>query len=53
MAKKRRKTFRPVGMRCRETLVSLVKELQKDVKLPEGTETPKAADFVTWFSHIA
>lgn len=45
--------FQAVGMRCRETLVSLVKVLQNDVKLPEGTETPKAADFVTWFSHIA
>lgn len=45
--------FQAVGMRCRETLVSLAKALQKDVKLPEGTETPKAADFVTWFSYIA
>ncbi len=45
--------FQAVGMRCRETLVSLVKSLQKDIKLPEGTNIPKAADFVGWFTHIA
>jgi hypothetical protein len=45
--------FQAVGMRCRETLVSLAKALQKDVKLADGVETPKAADFVGWFSHIA
>jgi hypothetical protein len=40
-------------MRCQETLVGLVKALQKDIELPEGTERPKAADFVNWFPHIA
>lgn len=45
--------FQAVGMRCRETLVSLAKTLQKDVKLPDGAEIPKAADFVGWFSLIA
>jgi hypothetical protein len=45
--------FQAVGMRCRETLVSLAKALQKDVKLPEGTAPPKAADFVSWFPLIA
>jgi len=45
--------FQAVGMRCRETLVSLVKALQKDIVLPEGVERPKAADFVNWFTYIA
>lgn len=45
--------FQAVGMRCRETLVTLVKVLQKDIELPDGTERPKAADFVNWFLHIA
>lgn len=45
--------FQAVSMRCRETLVSLAKALQKDVKLPDGADIPKAADFVGWFSHIA
>lgn len=45
--------FQAVGMRCRETLVSLVKALQKDIVLPEGVERPKAADFVNWFAYVA
>ncbi len=45
--------FQAIGMRCRETLVSLAKALQKDVKLSEGTAPPKVADFVTWFPLIA
>lgn len=44
--------FQAVGMRCRETLVSLAKTLQKDVKLPAAVEAPKAADFLGWFPHI-
>lgn len=45
--------FQAIGMRCRETLVSLVKALQKDIKLPDGTDRPKAADFMNWFQYIA
>lgn len=45
--------FQAVGMRCRETLISLVKALQKDIVLPEDVERPKAADFVSWFAYIA
>lgn len=45
--------FQAVGMRCRETLVSLVKALQKDVVLAPDVEAPKAADFVSWSSHVA
>lgn len=44
--------FQAVGMRCRETLVSIVKALQKDIGVPQGTELPKSADFVNWFPHI-
>ena len=39
-------------MRCRETLVSIVKALQKDIELPQGVDRPKAADFVNWFPYI-
>lgn len=45
--------FQAVGMRCRETLVSLAKALQSDALVPSGTEPPKAADFVSWSEHIA
>lgn len=45
--------FQAVGMRCRETLVSLGKALQKDFSLPEGVDSPKAADFVGWATHAA
>jgi hypothetical protein len=45
--------FQAVGMRCRETLVSLGKALQKDFTLPESVDPPKAADFVSWASHAA
>jgi hypothetical protein len=44
--------FQAVGMRCRETLVSLAKALQKDLETPNG-ERPKAADFVNWSVLIA
>jgi hypothetical protein len=40
--------FQAVGMMCREALVELVKALQADVKVPDGKEKPKAADFVNW-----
>lgn len=45
--------FQAVGMRCRESLVSLAKALQKDIEVPAGTERPKAADFVGWSVLIA
>lgn len=44
--------FQAVGMRCRETLVSLAKALQKDIET-SGGERPKAADFVSWSVLIA
>ncbi|CAG4884702.1 conserved protein of unknown function [Georgfuchsia toluolica] len=45
--------FQAVGMRCRETLISLAKSLQKGITVPQGTEPPKAADFVGWSALIA
>jgi hypothetical protein len=45
--------FQAVGMRCRETLVSLAKALQKSIALDPSIEVPKAADFVSWSMHIA
>lgn len=45
--------FQAVGMRARETLISLVKALQKDVQLRAIIEAPKAADFLGWFPLIA
>lgn len=43
--------FQAVGMRCRETLLSLVKQLQKD--MPVEKERPQAANFEAWFMLIA
>lgn len=45
--------FQAVGMRCRETLVALVKSLQKAVVVPAGEDSPKAADVKGWFKYIA
>ena len=45
--------FQAVGMRARETLISLVKALQKDIQLGTAIEAPKAADFLGWFPLIA
>lgn len=45
--------FQAVGMRARETLISLVKALQKDIHVGAAIEAPKAADFVGWFPLIA
>lgn len=45
--------FQAVGMRCRETLVVLVKSLQQAVDVPAGQERPKAANVVEWFALIA
>lgn len=45
--------FQAVGMRCRETLVSLAKALRNEVPLSKDIDPPKAADFVSWSEHIA
>lgn len=45
--------FQAVGMRCRETLVTLVKSLQKSISVPEGEIAPKASNVPDWFALIA
>ena len=45
--------FQAVGMRCRETLVALVKSLQRGVLIPDGSTSPKAANVPEWMELIA
>lgn len=45
--------FQAVGMRCRELLVTLMRELARDWMVAEGGERPKAADFVHWSERVA
>lgn len=45
--------FQSVGMRCRETLVALVKEVSSASMVPPCQEAPKAADFIHWTELIA
>lgn len=40
--------FQAVGMMCREALIDLVKDLQRDLPVPDSQDSPKAADFVGW-----
>ena len=45
--------FQAVGMRCRECLLALVKELTQDSELAQGEDLPKAGDFPAWNEQIA
>jgi hypothetical protein len=45
--------FQSVAMKCRETLIDLVKSLQHGLPMPIGEEPPKLADFVGWYNLIA
>jgi hypothetical protein len=45
--------FQAVGVKCRETLIQLVRALTKPGVVPEGEEAPKRADVVGWSSLIA
>jgi len=45
--------FQAVGMRCRECLLTLVRELRDESKIPEGDNLPKASDFPAWNERIA
>jgi hypothetical protein len=45
--------FQAVGMRCRETLVALVKSLQRGIELEAGEERPQASNVPDWFMLIA
>lgn len=45
--------FQAVGMRCRECLLALVRELISGSDIAEGEDRPKAADFPGWNERIA
>jgi hypothetical protein len=45
--------FQAVGMRCRECLLTLVRELIDGSDLGEGEHLPKTADFMAWNERIA
>ena len=45
--------FQAVGMRCRECLLSLIREATDAAMVPEGEEPPKVADFIHWSEYLA
>jgi hypothetical protein len=45
--------FQAVGMKCRESLVQVVRSLAKPEMVPNGEETPKRADVIHWSELIA
>src|SRR5260370_41629453 len=45
--------FQAVGMRCRETLLTLVRELSEHGNVKVGAQVPKIGDFVRWSDLIA
>ena len=45
--------FQAVGMRCRETLIQLVRRLSKPDMVPAGKDPPKHADVIGWSELIA
>jgi hypothetical protein len=45
--------FQAVGMRCRECLLTEVRELIDGSDIPRGDDAPKAADFPAWNERIA
>lgn len=45
--------FQSVGMRCRECLLALIRELTEGTDIAVGENLPKAADFPAWNERIA
>ncbi len=45
--------FQAVGMRCRECLLALTRELLDESDIAQGDDLPKAADFTAWNERIA
>jgi hypothetical protein len=45
--------FQAVGMRCRESLIAMVRAIAQSAMVPQGTEEPKAAAFIPWSELIA
>lgn len=45
--------FQAVGMRCRECLLALVKDVADPSMVPEGEEAPQRANFIGWSELVA
>jgi len=45
--------FQAVGMRCREALLSLIREITQEGEFGGGSDLPKTADFLNWNDRIA
>jgi hypothetical protein len=45
--------YQAIGMRCRETLIQMVRALSKPSMVPNGEVAPKRSDVVNWSSLIA
>lgn len=45
--------FQAVGMRCRECLIALVRDLARDEMVPNGESPPQASNVVKWTEFIA
>jgi hypothetical protein len=45
--------FQAVGMRCRERLVALIRELMAGTDLATGDDVPEAGNFIAWTDRIA
>jgi hypothetical protein len=45
--------FQAVGMRLRETLLTFISEATSEDMVSQGTEAPKAADFIHWSELLA
>jgi hypothetical protein len=45
--------FQAVGMRCRECLLALARDIADESMVPKGAIPPKASDFIDWSALIA
>jgi hypothetical protein len=48
-----REDFQAVGMRCRESLITLIHVAQDLIQLPDAQDRPKRSDFRAWSEMIA
>jgi predicted RNA-binding Zn-ribbon protein involved in translation (DUF1610 family) len=45
--------FQSVGLKCRESLIELIRSISKSEMVPSGRETPKGSDVIGWSEFIA
>jgi hypothetical protein len=45
--------FQAIGMRCREVLLTFIREATSDEMVPAGQEPPKTGDFVHWSEYLS